>query len=84
VEERRFSVEEAFAAREAFITAASTLVMPVVKIDGKPVSDGRPGRLATELRARFHGVAETASAWSGPRKSDKSAERKTAGFENPA
>jgi D-alanine transaminase len=66
VEERRFSVEEALAAREAFITAASTLVMPVVKIDGRLVGDGKPGRVATELRARFHEAAETAPAWSAP------------------
>jgi D-alanine transaminase len=84
VEERRFSVAEALAAREAFITAASTLVMPVVKIDGKPVSGGMPGRLAIELRARFHDMAETAPAWSGPRRSDTSDSRKTGGFENPA
>jgi D-alanine transaminase len=58
VEERRFSVAEAKAAREAFITAATTLVMPVVRIDGEPVGDGKPGPLARKLRHRFHDVAE--------------------------
>ena len=62
--ERPFSVAEALAAREAFVTAASTLVMPVVKIDGKPVGTGRPGPLATELRRLFHSQAETAPPWS--------------------
>jgi D-alanine transaminase len=82
VEERRFSVEEAVAAREAFLTAASTLVMPVVGVDGKPIADGKPGRVATELRARFHEAAETAPAWSTPaRLSDRPDLKKTAGTE---
>ena len=58
IEERKFTVAEAKAAREAFITAASTLVMPVVRIDGEPVANGHPGSIATQLRAEFHDVAE--------------------------
>jgi D-alanine transaminase len=58
VEERKFTVAEAKTAREAFITAASTVVMPVVSIDGAPVANGHPGAVATELRAMFHSVAE--------------------------
>ena len=58
VEERRFTVEEAKGAREAFITAASTIVMPVVKIDDATVANGHPGSIATRLRAAFHDVAE--------------------------
>ena len=58
VEERKFTVAEAKAAREAFITAASTIVMPVVRIDGEPVANGHPGSIATQLRAAFHDVAE--------------------------
>jgi D-alanine transaminase len=53
VEERPFSVAEAHAAREAFITAASTLVMPVMRIDGEPVGDGRPGPVAEALRRLY-------------------------------
>lgn len=60
IEERKFTVEEAQAAREAFITAASTVVMPVVMIDDRPVANGRPGSIATGLRAAFHDVAELA------------------------
>jgi D-alanine transaminase len=60
IEERKFTVEEAQAAREAFITAASTVVMPVVMIDDRPVANGRPGSIATSLRAAFHDVAELA------------------------
>ncbi len=60
VEERKFTVAEAKAAREAFITAASTIVMPVVSIDGEAVANGHPGSIATQLRAAFHDVAEKA------------------------
>lgn len=58
VEERAFSVEEALSAREAFITAATTLVMPVVAIDGHPVANGHPGSVALSLREAFFDVAE--------------------------
>lgn len=60
IEERAFTVAEALAAREAFITAASTIVMPVVRIDGHPVGEGRPGPVARALRETFHQVAEVA------------------------
>ncbi|HLK81482.1 MAG TPA: D-amino-acid transaminase [Xanthobacteraceae bacterium] len=56
--ERPFTVAEAKAAREAFITAASQIVQPVVSIDGTPVGDGRPGPLALMLRREFHRHAE--------------------------
>jgi D-alanine transaminase len=58
LEERSFSVAEALAAREAFITAATTLVMPVVRIDGSMVGDGRPGPVTRALRGHFHEAAE--------------------------
>lgn len=53
-EERAFSVEEAYEAREAFVTAASTLVMPVIKIDDRIVGNGHPGSVAIRLRHLFH------------------------------
>jgi D-alanine transaminase len=56
--ERAFTTTEAWAAREAFVTAASQIVQPVVRIDGKPVGDGRPGPVATGLRREFHRHAE--------------------------
>jgi D-alanine transaminase len=58
VQERRFSLAEAREAREAFITGATTLVMPVISLDGHPIGDGRPGPLAKRLRALFHKIAE--------------------------
>ena len=58
LDERPFTVEEAYAAREAFVTSASQIVMPVVSIDGRPVANGAPGLLATALRRDFHRYAE--------------------------
>lgn len=50
VEERPFTVAEALAAKEAFITSASVFVQPVVAIDGKQVAGGKPGPMAARLR----------------------------------
>ncbi len=57
-QERPFSVEEAYEAREAFFSSATTIAMPVVAIDGRRIGDGRPGPLTLALRRRFHDVAE--------------------------
>jgi D-alanine transaminase len=59
--ERPFSVAEAQAAREAFITSATNFVMPVVRIDSKPIGNGAPGLLSLKLRAEFHTAAEIAN-----------------------
>lgn len=58
LEERKFSLAEAKSAREAFVTGATSLVMPVISIDGSPVGDGKPGPVALKLRARYHNVAK--------------------------
>ena len=50
VEERAFTVDEARAADEAFVTSASSFVMPVVRIDGEPVGTGEVGPVARRLR----------------------------------
>jgi D-alanine transaminase len=57
-EERAFTVEEAHAAREAFVTSASQIVLPVVSIDGRPVGNGAPGLVAAALRRDYHAHAE--------------------------
>lgn len=62
VEERAFSVQEAKEAREAFLTAATMVVMPVVEIDGVPVANGHPGSVALSLRQSFFDVAEKIKA----------------------
>ncbi|AZU04034.1 D-amino acid aminotransferase [Glycocaulis alkaliphilus] len=53
LEERAFTVEEALSAREAFISSATSMVMPVVSIDGRPVANGAPGSLAGALRESY-------------------------------
>jgi D-alanine transaminase len=50
---RPFSVEEALAAKEAFNSAAGSLILPVVAIDGWPVGDGKPGPVTTRLRELY-------------------------------
>ncbi len=58
VEERPFALQEAYDAREAFVTAASQIVLPVVSLDGHPIGNGKPGPVATALRREFHRYAE--------------------------
>src|SRR5260221_569683 len=55
---RPFTIDEAHQAREAFITSASQTVMPVVKIDCRPVGNGAPGLIASALRRDFYRHAE--------------------------
>lgn len=50
IEQRPFSIDEAQAAAEAFITSASTFVMPVIEIDGVTLGNGRPGPVSRRLR----------------------------------
>lgn len=57
VEERPFTVAEAQAAAEAFVTSASSFVTAVVEIDGSPVGDGTPGPIARRLREIY--IAES-------------------------
>jgi D-alanine transaminase len=48
--ERPFSVNEAKAAREAFLTSSTAAVLPVTRIDDQPIGDGRPGPVTRRLR----------------------------------
>jgi D-alanine transaminase len=59
LEERAFTLKEAYSAREAFVTSASQIVLPVVRIDDRPIGNGAPGLLAIALRQEFHRFAET-------------------------
>ncbi|QJE72887.1 D-amino-acid transaminase [Aerophototrophica crusticola] len=52
-EERPFTVEEAYAAREAFISSASTFALPVTRLDGRSIGDGTPGPLCRKLRQAY-------------------------------
>jgi D-alanine transaminase len=58
LDERPFTVEEAYAAREAFVTSASQMVMPVVRIDGRPIGNAAPGLVTAGLRRDFHRFSE--------------------------
>ena len=58
---RPFTVEEAKAAREAFITSATNHVMPVVRIDGAPIGNGAPGLTSQKLRNLYYQAAEISS-----------------------
>lgn len=53
LEERAFSLEEAHAAREAFVTSSSSFIMPVTQIDDQPVGNGHPGLLTMKLRESY-------------------------------
>jgi D-alanine transaminase len=57
LEERPFTVDEAHDAAEAFYTSASSFVMPVVTIDGRPVGEGTPGPLTRRLRELYLDMA---------------------------
>lgn len=53
VEQRPFTPEEAYNAKEAFFTSASAFTMPVVKIDDAVIGDGTPGEVTKKLRAKY-------------------------------
>jgi len=61
VAEQPFTVEEAKAAKEAFITGAGTLVLPIVSVDGVKIGDGQPGPVATRLRRLYIERAKAAA-----------------------
>jgi D-alanine transaminase len=62
LEERFFTLDEAYEAAEAFNTSASTFVLPVVSIDGRPVGTGKPGTLTRRLRALYLQMAGAPAA----------------------
>lgn len=65
VEERAFTVEEALAAREVFLSSASTHVLPVSSIDGKQIADGKAGEMSGKLLKIFreHISKQTNKIW---------------------
>ncbi len=56
--ERPFTVEEAANAAEIFLSASSVPVIPVIRLDGKPVGEGKPGPVGARLRAAYWRLAE--------------------------
>ena len=61
IEERAFSVEEAYKAREAFVTSASAGVLPVISIDGRAIGEGRPGAATCRIHALYAQFARAAA-----------------------
>lgn len=61
IEERLFTVEEAFDAKEAFLTSASSLVTPVIKIAAHIIGNGKPGPVTTRLQTIYLDLARTSS-----------------------
>ena len=62
IEERSFTLEEAKAAREAFITSATAGAMPVVAIDERPIGNGHPGLVTQQIQAAYRLMAEREAA----------------------
>jgi len=58
LEERLFTVEEAYQAAEAFLTSASMFVVPIVSIDGRAIGDGKPGPITRQLREIYIRMAK--------------------------
>ncbi|MBX4954115.1 D-amino-acid transaminase [Rhizobium lentis] len=58
ITERNFSVSEMLAAREIFLTAATSICFPVVSVDGQTIANGHPGSLSQKVREAFFDVAE--------------------------
>lgn len=58
VVEREFSRDEMLAAREVFITAATSICFPVVEIDGQTIGNGHPGTFSEKIRSAFFDIAE--------------------------
>ncbi len=53
VEERPFTPDELFAAQEAFVSAAGSLVLPVIEVDGRLIGGGKPGAITRQIRERY-------------------------------
>jgi len=62
VEERRFTRDEAYGAREAFLTSSTTYLVPIVQIDERVIGNGRPGTIALRLRALYMDFMDRAPA----------------------
>ena len=58
IREEAFSVDEMLAAREVFITAATSICFPIVEIDGRTVANGHPGGMSQKIREAFFDIAE--------------------------
>ena len=53
VEERPFSIAEALKADEAFMSSATIVLLPIIKLDGQPIGTGKPGVITMKLRDKY-------------------------------
>ncbi|KQV42742.1 MULTISPECIES: D-amino-acid transaminase [unclassified Rhizobium] len=61
IEERRFTLQEAYEAKEAFLTSASSLVTPIIRVAQRVIGDGTPGPVTRRLQAAYLDLARTRS-----------------------
>jgi len=66
VEERAFTRDEAYAAREAFLTSASGGVIPVVRIDERKIGEGKPGPMAARVHSLYRELSLAEALGSRP------------------
>ncbi|HGE69665.1 TPA: branched-chain amino acid aminotransferase, partial [Candidatus Poribacteria bacterium] len=59
VEERIFNRYEVFVADECFLTGTAAEIIPVVKVDGRIIGDGRPGNITKKLTEEFRKLTQT-------------------------
>ncbi|MDM9624154.1 D-amino-acid transaminase [Rhizobium sp. S96] len=62
IEERRFTLDEAYDAREVFLTSASSLVTPIIRVARRSIGDGKPGPITRRLQAAYLELARTQTA----------------------
>ena len=53
IQERLFTPQEAYEADEAFMSSATTFVLPIVEIDGNKIGDGKPGEIFKKMRKMY-------------------------------
>ncbi|WP_086224840.1 D-amino acid aminotransferase [Campylobacter devanensis] len=53
IQERKFSMDEVYNADECFISAATIILLPVIKADGKAINGGKIGEYTTKLRELY-------------------------------
>ncbi len=64
LEERSFALSEALEASEAFLTSSSVFLLPITRIDGQKLADGKPGEFSKRLRQLYldHAERQTSAA----------------------
>ncbi|MDA3792516.1 MAG: branched-chain-amino-acid transaminase [Elusimicrobia bacterium] len=58
LKETPFTLFEVYSAAECFLTGTAAEVIPVVDVDGRKISDGRPGELTLKLKERFQEITK--------------------------